>query len=384
MNFGFSEEQLRFRQEVTDFCLKAPRYKLVDPTEESFFSPEYWRDLAARGWIGLHWPKQYGGQGCNWVELAIFNEQMGYHRAPIGDIHYGTVGLFGDFCCSYGTEEQKRDYLPRIARGEIRFARAYTEPEAGYDLASIQTYARADGGDYIISGHKHFITGANVADYLFLMARTDLDAPKGKGVSFFIVDTKTPGVTVSPMWSVALRTNEVFLDDVRVPGENLIGEKGWAFEYIDKDPHFRYETSLGFDLGSTCRLFERVVRYVKEEDKQGLSKSAQVRQRLAEIAVLVEVSRLMTYRVAWMRSEGLSPQYEVYLQKFCQSELDQRLANITTEILGLLGQLDMGSKNAPLRGMTPIYLRVSLISYLPGGPEILRNAIARKGLGLPG
>ena len=189
MNFGLSEEQLKFRQEVTDFCLKAPRYKPADPTEESFFSPEYWRDLAARGWIGLHWPRQYGGQGRSWVELAIFNEQMGYHRAPIGDIHYGTVGLFGDFCCSHGTEEQKRDYLTRIARGEIRFARAYTEPEAGYDLASIQTYARANGGDYIISGHKHFITGANVADYLFLLARTDLDAPKGKGISFFIVDT---------------------------------------------------------------------------------------------------------------------------------------------------------------------------------------------------
>jgi hypothetical protein len=383
MDFSLDEERLRFKQEVADFCLRAPRYRLVDPTEESFFSPEYYRDLATRGWIGLHWPREYGGQGRSWMDLVVFNERMGYHRAPIGDIYYGTVGLFGDFCASYGSERHKKDYLPRIARGEIRFARAYTEPDAGYDLASIRTYARPAGDDYVITGQKRFITGANVADYLFLMARTELHTRSCKGLSFFIVDTKTPGITVSPIWSIAMRTNDVFLDNVRVPGENLIGEKGEALEYIDKDPHFRYETSLGFDLGSICRTFERFVLYVKENNERSLSQRAEVRQGLAEIAIDIEVSRLMTYRVAWMRSQGLSPQYEIYVQKLCQAMAEQRLANAVTEMLGLSGQLEMGSKYTPLRGMMLFSLRASLLSFLPGSAEILRNSIATKRLGLP-
>jgi alkylation response protein AidB-like acyl-CoA dehydrogenase len=384
MDFAFSEEQRDFRQEVVDFCRKPPEYTIADLTEEAYFSPEYYRELAAKGWIGLHWPRQYGGQGRSWVDLAIFNDEMGYHRVPMGDIYYGTVGLFGDFCCSYGSEEQKMDYLPRITSGKIRFARAYTEPDAGYDLTSIQTSARRDGDGYIISGQKRFITGANVADYLFLMARTDMDAPKGKGLTFFVVDVKTPGITMSPIWSVALRTNEVFLDDVRVSERNVIGEKGMALDYIDNDPHFRYETSLGFDLGMTRRLFERVVRHAREDEKRLSTKRARVRQQLAEIAIDVELSRLMTYRVAWMRSSGLLPQCEVYMQKLCQAQLEQKLADVAMEMLGLLGTLELGAKYAPMRGFISINSRISLISFLPGSPEILRNAIAGKGLGLTG
>jgi alkylation response protein AidB-like acyl-CoA dehydrogenase len=381
VKFGFSEEQLRFREEVRDFCLKAPRYKLANPMEESFYSPEYYRDVAAKGWIGLQWPKQYGGQGRSWVETALFNEEMGYHRAPLGDLYYQTVGLFGDFCCEYGTEQQKKDYLPRIARGEIKVARGYTEPDAGFDLAVLKTCAKTDGNDYIINGHKRFITGANVADYVFLMARTDLDAPKEKGISFFVVDMKTPGISVSPIWTVALRTNDVFFDNVRVPGENMIGEKNQAFEYIDRNPHFRYETSLGLALGNTQRNFERFLQYVKDDDER-LSKSPQARQGLAEIAIEIEILRLMTYRVAWMRDKGLLPDYEIYMEKFCEAESEQRLVKIALEILGLFGQLEIGSKYAPLRGIMSIYSRTSLISFLPGSPEILRNAIAKKALGL--
>jgi len=261
-------------------------------------------------------------------------------------------------------------------------ARGYTEPNAGYDLASMETYARTDGDDYVINGHKRFITGANVADYVFLMARTNLDAPKEKGISFFLVDLKTPGVSVSPIWTVALRTNDVFFDNVRVPGENVIGGKNRAFEYIDKDPHFRYETSLGLALGDLRRTFERFVRHVKE-DEHHLGKNPLVRQKLAELAIDIEVSRLMIYRVAWMRGEGLFPQYEIYVEKFCEAEASQKLTSIALEILGIFGQLERGSKYAPLRGMMSIYSRVNLISFLPGSPEILRNAIAQKALGLP-
>jgi len=162
----------------------------------------------------------------------------------------------------------------------------------------------------------------------------------------------------------------------------MVGEKNRAFEYIDKDPHFRYETSLGLALGDTRRTFERFVRHVKE-DEHRLGRNPLVRQKLAELAIEIEVLRLMTYRVAWMRSEGLSPQYEIYVEKFCEAEASQKLTSIAMEILGLFGQLEMGSKHAPLRGMMPIYSRVNLISFLPGSPEILRNAIAKKALELP-
>jgi len=197
------------------------------------------------------------------------------------------------------------------------------------------------------------------------------------------VDMKTPGISVAPIWAVMMRTNDVSFDSVRVPGENMMGEENRGLEYVDKDPHFRYEISLGRDLGDIRRTFERFVQCVKETDEYRLGKNSQVRQRLAEIAIGIELSRLMTYRVAWMRSKGLFPQYEVYVQKFCQAELEQRLANIGMGILGLSGQLERGSKYAPLRGTMAIYSRIGLTSFLPGSPEILRNAIASKTLGLP-
>jgi len=384
MDFGFTEEQQRFREEIADFCRNTPRYPLADLFEEAFFSPEYYRALAARGWIGLHWPREYGGQGRTWVDLAIFNEEMGYRATPIGEIYYGTVGLFGDFCCAHGSEEQKRKYLPRIASGDIRFARAYTEPDAGYDLASIQTVATADGDDYVINGHKHYTTGANVADYLLLMARTEPDAPKEKGLSFFIVDRRSPGLSVSPMWSVAMRVNEVFLEDVRVPGENLIGERGRAFQYMDEDPHFRYETSLGYDLGGARRLFERLVRAVREDSSLDARQRLGARHKLADIAVDLEMARLVTYRVAWMRMAGLLPRHEVYVQKLFQGELDQKLARVGAEVFGLRGILDMGANYAPLRGVMAVHLRAGLVTILPGSHQVLRNNIARKTLGLVG
>ncbi|MFC1999731.1 acyl-CoA dehydrogenase family protein [Chloroflexota bacterium] len=383
MDFGFSAEQLRFRREVADFCLSRPKYQLVDTAEEWFYSPEYYRDLVAKGWIGLHWPRQYGGQGRNWLETVILNEELAYHGAPLGDLYYATIDLFGDFCLAHGSEQQRRNYLPRVTGGEIRAARAYTEPDAGYDLAVIETYARADGDDYVINGRKRFITGANVADYLFLLARTDRDAVKGKGISMFAVDTTTPGLTVTPLWSVAMRTNEVFLDDVRVPQEALLGEKGQALEYIDQDPHFRYEISLGSGLGEMRRTFNRLVRYVKKDEQRHLGENRQIRYRLADVAIDIQVMRLMTYRVAWMRSEGLVPQCEVYMQKICQAQLEQRMPEAAMEIFGLLGQIGIGSGYAPMRGMMAIRSSASLLSFLPGSSEILRTAIATKHLGLP-
>jgi len=383
MDFEFTEEQQRFRQEVRDFCLSTPRYRLVDPTEESFFSPQYYAEVAARGWLGLHWPTEYGGQGRTWVETVILNEEMGYRRAPLGDLYYQTFGLFGDFCCAHGTEQQKKQYLPRIASGKIRFARGFTEPEAGYDLTAIQTYARPDGGDYIINGPKRFITGANVAEFVLLMARTNRDTPRGKGLSFFIVDMRSPGISVTPVWSIALRTNDLFFDDVRVPADNMIGEKDRALEYLEDDPHLRYETSLGFMLGGARRTFERLVLFAREDNSRcRLGERPEVRQKLADLAIEIEALRLMTYRVAWMRSNGLTTRYEVYLEKLLEAEVDQRLTRAATDMLGLPAQLGLGAQYAPMRGMLSILASASLISFLPGSPEVLKNGIARTVLDL--
>jgi hypothetical protein len=385
MDFSFTEEQTRFRQEVVDFCQTMPQYmrSIVDPSIDPFYSPEFYRAAASKGLIGLHWPAKYGGQGRTWIEEAIFNEERAYNGTPFGPLHYGSVSLLGDFCLAYGTEEQKREYLPRIAKGEMQVARGFTEPDAGHDLASLQTSAVADGEDYIINGQKCYSTGAHLADYIFILARTDPNVPKEEGISLFIVDMNTPGVSVSPIWTVALRTNNVFFDSVRVPGRNLIGERSRGFEYIDKDPHFRYEMDLGVYAGDTRRVFHLLIQHLKEAEDRRLAKDPLVRQKLADMAVDIQVLRWMTYRVAWMRSVGSFPNHEVFMLKLFEGESQQRMYSIASEVLGLRGQLEMGSKHAPAGGLIAVFRGYSLIATLPGSPETLRNGIASRALGLP-
>ena len=388
MDFQFTEEQNRFRQELRDFFQNEPRGKRVDWEIEENYSPEFYKKLAVKRWIGLHWPVEYGGQGRDWVDLAIFHEEMASSGAPYGPALYATtVGTFGDLCVSYGTEQQKKEFLPRIARGEIRVARGFTEPDAGHDLAAIATRAAAEGDDFIINGQKMFITGAHIADYIFLMARTGPNIPKEEGLTFYMVDLKTPGITLRPLWTVAgFRTNEVFLQEVRVPKWNMIGEQNKGWHYLNRDPYFRYVMILGGALGELRRLLEIVVWSFMEanKDMQPPSKKELLRHRLAEIAIEIEILQLMTYHIASLRSKGITADYQLYMLKVWEGERWQRIANVAMQIPGLHAQLARGSKHAVLRGMTESIYRGSVLMHLPGSSNTLKNGIAARGLGLTG
>ena len=388
MDFQFTEEQNRYRQELRDFFQNEPRGKRVDWEIEENYSPEFYQKLAARGWIGLHWPVEYGGQGRDWVDLAIFNEELTSSGVPYGPMLYGTtIGCFGDLCVSYGGEREKKEYLPRIARGEIRVARGFTEPNAGHDLAAIATRAAADGDDFVINGQKIFITGASTADYIFLMTRTGPDIPKEEGITFFMVDLRTPGITISPLWTVAgFRTNEVFLEDVRVPKWNMIGERNKGWDYLTRDPYFRYVMVLGHSPGVLRVTLQALIWHFGEagKDMQPPSRKELFRHRLAEMAIEIEILRLMTYHIASLRSKGLIADYQLYMLKLWEGELWQRMTNVAMQGLGLQAQLTRGSKHAVLRGMMEAAYRGSLLMLLPGSSNTLRNGIAARGLGLTG
>jgi len=388
MDFQFSEEQNKFKQELRDFFQNEPRGKRVDWEIEENYSPEFYKKLAGKGWIGLHWPVEYGGQGRDWVDLAIFHEEMTGSGAPYGPALYcTTVGAFGDLCVSYGTEQQKKEFLPRITRGDIRVARGFTEPNAGHDLAAIATRAVADGDDFVINGQKMFITGAHIADYIFLMTRTGPDIPKEEGITFFMVDLKTPGFTIKPLWTLAgFRTNEVFLEDVSVPKQNIIGAKNKGWGYLTRDPYFRYVMALGASPGELRSILQGLTWLFGEASKDmwPSSKKELLRHRLAEIAIEIEILRLMTYHIASLRSKGLTADYQLYMLKLWEGELWQRVANVAMQIPGLYAQLSRESKHTVLRGMPEAIYRGSVLMHLPGSSNTLKNGIAARGLGLTG
>ncbi|MFQ5987763.1 MAG: acyl-CoA dehydrogenase family protein [Dehalococcoidia bacterium] len=394
MDFRFSAEEEAFRREVREFLdREIPErwrelgYGLWEETDESWAITKAWnRKLGEKGWLAPSWPKEYGGQARSLIEQLILDEEMAYHGTPTGIETVMTIGWVCPTIMIFGTEEQKRDYLPQAAKGDIVFCLGYSEPGAGSDLAGLQTRAVEDGDVYVINGQKIFTSVAHRADYCWLAARTDPDAPKHKGISIFVVDMKTPGITVRPLINMLgfHSFNEIFFDDVRIPNENLVGEKdrGWYQLAVALD----FERSgVGMPAGAR-RTLEELVEYCKETQCNGepLAKDPVIRHKLSERAVEIEVNRLICYRITWMQSKGIIANYEASMGKLFSSELLHRLANTGMQILGLHGQLDRGSKWAPLRGkIARAYLSSHSIGIGGGTSEIQRNIIAMRGLGLP-
>jgi len=338
--------------------------------------------LAEKGWLTIAWPKEYGGEAHSYMEQAIFDERVSYYRAPGMGI---AIGIAGPTILMFGTEENKRDWIPRIAAGEIEMWLGYSEPNAGSDLASLKTSAVEDGDEYVINGQKVWSTIAHLADYAWLVARTDPSAPRHKGVSFFIVDNKSPGVTIRPLINIVgvHSFNEVFFDNVRVPKRNLIGRENLGFYYL--------MTALDFErlmvgIGGFKRVFEQFLGYVKEARRDGrpLGKDPRVRFRLAEIATKIEVAYMFFWRTAEMLDKGLVPNVESSVLKLTTTELSRDFADAAMEILGPYGLLETDSKWVPFRGLAPRgYLDCISATIGAGTSEIQRNIIAMRGLGLP-
>ena len=352
--------------------------------EDRAFTLEMRTKLAQKGWLVMHWPREYGGKDASVMTQVIFNEEMAYYRAP-GIDNFG-VRMMGSTLLVHGTEEQKMTFLPPVARGEVQWCEGYSEPGSGSDLASLQTRAVADGDDFIINGTKIWTSGANHADWMFLLARTDPEAPKHRGISFFLLDMKTPGVTVRPIIDMSgfHRFNQVFFDNVRVPKGNVVGElnRGWYVGATLLD----FERSNVQYPASSRRTLEDLVQLAKVTRYNGhvAAEDPVIRNRLADLAIQAEVSRMLAYRIAWMQSQGDIPNKEASTGKLFGTELQQRVAAAGMELLGLYGQLASGSKWAPLKGrLQRTYLSSFSETLAAGTSEIQRNIIATRGLGLP-
>ncbi len=388
MDFKFTEEQNKFRQEVSDFLEEEIRRGLWEPSCDAWiqgYSPEFTKKVAQRGWIGLTWPKEYGGQGRSNIDRLILTEEMLRYGAPAA-CHWFADRQIGRSVLTYGTEEQKREFLPKILRGEACVGLGMSEPQAGSDMASLQTRAVDDDNDYIIDGQKMWTSGARLMNYVYMVARTDPEAPKHRGISEFIIDTSLPGITISPTIDItgSEAWSEVFFDSVRVPKRCLIGEKNRGFYQILEQ--LDYERSGMERLMGNYPLFDAIIKFTRETKRNGtlLSKDKLIRHKLAQLQVEFEVGRLLIYRVALVMDEGRAPNVEAAMAKAYSTTFEQHLANIAMEILGLYGQLVAESKLVPFRGMAPhSYLGSKGYSLQAGTSEVLRNIIALRGLGLP-
>jgi alkylation response protein AidB-like acyl-CoA dehydrogenase len=391
MEFRFTPEEERFRSEIRDFLRRelpadwVGAGALGEASEESWeFLRSFQKKLAERRWLTLGWPEEHGGLAASHMMQVIYKEEMSYFRAPT-QLGVGPDRL-GPTIILYGTEDQKRRYLPGIAAGETVWCQGFSEPEAGSDLASLQTTAVADGDYFVINGQKIWTSLAQRADWCILLARTDREAPKHKGISYLLLDMKTPGVEVRPLVDMLGRKtfNEVFFDSARIPRDCLVGElnRGWYVAAATLD----FERS-GIDRVMTgIRTYEALVEYAAQAGADGgrLLDDTRVRQKLAELAIEFQAGRLLAYRVASMQEKGQIPNAEASMSKLYGTELQGRLAEAGMEILGLGGQIEPGSKGASLQGhVEQFYMLASALTVAAGTSEIMRNIIATRGLGLP-
>jgi alkylation response protein AidB-like acyl-CoA dehydrogenase len=394
MDFRFSEDEEAFRREVRQWLEQVipQRWIELDPgiweeTGESWaLAREFQRKLGRKGWLAPAYPREYGGLELSHMKRLILAEELAYSRSPVSIEEEITVNWVGPSIMLFGTERQKKEYLTRIARGDIIFCLGYSEPNAGSDLASLQTRAAEVGDDYVINGQKAWCSYGHLADYCWLAARTDPNASRHEGISIFIVDMKTPGITVRPLINILNRHsfNEVFFDDVHIRKENLVGQKnkGWYQLVIALDFE---RSSIGYAAGNQ-RIIEELVKYVKDTTGNGglLANDPLIRNELAQLVVENEVARMMAYRIAWMFSKGLHPSYESSMSMVFVSEVMRRTANAGMRILGHYGELDRDSKWAVMNARIMRMCLSSLSIGVGGGSnEIQRNIIAMRGLGLP-
>ncbi len=389
MEFSDSPPDAAFRQEVRDFLRdEQPRdLRAADDAilgvgiGEDERERAWLRTLAKRGWVAPAWPKEYGGAGLGVMQQFIFNEEMARAGAPRPN--FLAIGLAGPTIIVHGTEEQKREHLSGILSGENFWCQGFSEPGAGSDLASLQTRAVADGDDFIINGQKIWTSGAHRSQRMMLLARTDADAPKHKGISYFLLDMKSPSITIRPLTNMADTPsfNEVFFDNVRVPKKDLLGElnRGWYVATTTLD----FERSGIINGVSLQRLVGEIIGYVRAHGRNDGTRR-QLRLELADRAVEAEVAVVLSYRVATMQAKGLVPNNEASITKLFGSELAQRISRTGVKAAGLYGQLSEGSHGAADGGRMDALYRISVGSTIAGGTsEVQRSVIAQRGLGLP-
>jgi len=388
MRYEFSPEQLAWRDEVRGFLRKTATPALVAEMRvagnegDGPLARAFHKKMFEKGWWGIGWPKEFGGLGKSALEQFIYVEEMEAAGAPAMRL---TITSVAPTILRAGTEEQKAKWLPPILRGDLEFAVAYSESEAGTDLAALKTRAVLDGDEWVISGQKMWNTGAHTATHNWVAVRTEPDAPKHKGISMMIVPMDRPGITVQPLWTWSgIRTNAVFFDDVRVPRDNLIGERGMGFYYAMMALDF--ERIMIGSVGLLRRFLGELKAFVRRTRRDGrpLASVPWVRRALADLEMRVEVGRQIGLLNAWLIDQGVVPTKEGSIAKVYVTELNAHLASVGMEILGLAGQLAADDPAAPLHGRLQwLYTTAPMQRFGGGTNEIQRIIIEQRGLGLP-
>lgn len=395
MDLNFTSEEQSFRKEVRTFIDKnlPDRWKELGYTyweedDESWEITKAWnKELAEKGWLALSWPKEYGGQGRSHFDQLIFEEEM-YRKGttPTWIEKSMTIDWVGPTIMMFGTDDQKEKYLAKAAKGEIYFCLGYSEPDTGSDLASLKTTAIEESENFIVNGQKIWTTQGHRADYIWLAVRTDPDAPIHSGISVLIVDMKSPGITVRPILNIleSHSFNEVFFDNVRVPKENLVGQKnkGWQQMMVA----LTFERGVGGFPAHAEQMIDELVNYCNttEHDGKRLAKNPKIRGKLAHLAMEAEAVKLLNYRSACLGTKGKEDVVGTSIAKILNTELFCRLAETAMEIMGPYAQLDRNSKWAPFNGQYMRWYLNALSMGLGGGTtEIQMNIIAQRGLQLP-
>jgi alkylation response protein AidB-like acyl-CoA dehydrogenase len=392
MDFELTPEQQKLEREIYEYLDTLVTPELLaelqvepeggGPSEAPHFN-HCLKRLGEDGWLGIGWPKEYGGRGLGPVEQYMFlDAALGYHAIPLPVLALQTVG---PTIMQEGTPEQKERFLPPVLKGDLNIGIGYTEPGAGTDLASLKTTAVRDGDHYVINGQKVFTTLAHFCDYIWLAARTDPTAKKHKGISIFMVDTKSPGFRAEPLHCMGgFRTNFTYYENVRVPTDCLIGKENRGWHYINHQ--LAMERLTVVPHSKPRRAIEEMIQWAKQARLDGapVSEKPWVRTRLAELARDAEVARLFNYRVAWKVSQGAVPHAEASMVKVFGSELQQRVYGFALQMMGLLGQVEGGSDRVPVGGkLARNFLAMVLMTFGGGANEVLRDVIAMAALGMP-
>jgi alkylation response protein AidB-like acyl-CoA dehydrogenase len=390
MNFDFSESEEAFRKEVRAWLeanvpddLRGKAFASSRADVDEVRALRAWqKKMCEAGYVGMNWPKEFGGRGATLTEQIILFQEMARAESP-QFVNRGGLSMLGPTLMKYGTPAQQKRHLQKILTAEELWCQGFSEPNAGSDLANLQTRAVLDGDAFVVNGQKVWTSMAHVADWCFLLVRTNPDAPKHKGISFLLVDMKTPGITIRPLRQITgeAEFNEVFWDNVRVPRENLVGKlhEGWAVAITT----LAYERDLLTFIRHIAlrNALHRLVRLVRDRGRGG---DPIVRQKVAGLWIGEQALQMNGYRSLTRILRGAEPGPEGSTSKLFWSHLDAELALAATEVIGPYSQIAHGSHWAPDDGQWEFYELLARASGIRAGTtEILKNILGERVLGLP-